>query len=108
MYSSTTSPTRAQSLHSTPGSHVPLVCADLSIIVALSDIGPGDGATVGQTPRLTKLFLEWSTKQALLDGPQVCIPASHKSMVGHPFQQQMVTEGGETHRGHRFAVGKKS
>ena len=104
MYSSATPLTRAQSLHSTPGSHVPLVCADLSIIVALSDIGPGDGATVGQTPRLTKQFLEWSTKQALL--PQVCIPASHKSMVGHPFQQQMVTEGGETHRG--LSVGKKS
>ena len=85
---------------------MPLLCADLSIIVALSDIGPGDGATVGQTPRLTKLCRERSTKQAPLDGPQVCIPALHKSMVGHPFQQQMVTEGGETHRG--LSVGKKS
>ena len=41
----------------------------ISIIVALEDIGPGDGATV-------------------------LVPASHKSLVGHPFQQQMQTEGG--------------
>ena len=38
--------------------------------MALQDIGPGDGATV-------------------------LIPASHKSLVGHPFQQQMQTEGSE-------------
>ena len=42
----------------------------LSIIVALTSIGPGDGATV-------------------------CVPSSHKSMVGHPVQQQMVTAGGD-------------
>lgn len=40
----------------------------MSIIIALKDIGPGDGAT------------------ALL-------PGSHKSMISHPDQQQMVTEG---------------
>jgi hypothetical protein len=40
----------------------------LSLIVALRDVGPGDG-------------------------PTVVIPASHKSLVGHPVQQQMVTEG---------------
>ena len=42
----------------------------MSIIVALADIGEGDGATV-------------------------CVPSSHKSIVGHPVQQQMVTEGGD-------------
>eukprot|EP01052_Picozoa_sp_SAG31_P006838 SAG31_NODE_319_length_17776_cov_4.703570_10_plen_171_part_00 len=36
--------------------------------MALTDIGAGDGATV-------------------------IVPASHKSMVGHPFQEQMVTAG---------------
>ena len=40
----------------------------MSIIVALEDIGPGDGATV-------------------------LLPGSHKSMISHPGQQQMVTEG---------------
>jgi ectoine hydroxylase-related dioxygenase (phytanoyl-CoA dioxygenase family) len=41
----------------------------LSVIVALEDIGPGDG-------------------------PTVFVPASHKSLAGHPHQQQMRTEGG--------------
>ena len=50
------------------GHHVTWNVPYLSIIIALSDIGHGDGATV-------------------------CIPSSHKSMVGHPIQQQMVTEG---------------
>jgi|EP01046_Picozoa_sp_COSAG06_P013720 hypothetical protein len=40
----------------------------MSIIIALEDIGPGDGATV-------------------------LVPGSHKSMIKHPEQQQMVTEG---------------
>lgn len=44
------------------GHHVRWAVPYLSIIVALNDIGPGDGATV-------------------------CIPGSHKSLVGHPFQQ---------------------
>eukprot|EP01043_Picozoa_sp_COSAG02_P042482 COSAG02_NODE_3616_length_6473_cov_7.147160_7_plen_365_part_00 len=52
------------------GHHVQWAVPYLSIIVALNDIGPGDGATV-------------------------CIPGSHKSLVGHPFQQAMVTEGGK-------------
>lgn len=40
----------------------------MSLIIALKDIGPGDGATV-------------------------LVPGSHKSMIKHPEQQQMVTEG---------------
>eukprot|EP01043_Picozoa_sp_COSAG02_P074149 COSAG02_NODE_14715_length_1243_cov_2.687937_1_plen_333_part_10 len=51
------------------GHHVRWGCPYISIIVALEDIGPGDGATV-------------------------VVPSSHKSLVGHPFQQQMQTEGG--------------
>lgn len=42
----------------------------LSLIVALRDIGPGDGATV-------------------------LVPGSHKSEIAHPTQQMMTTEGGE-------------
>eukprot|EP01046_Picozoa_sp_COSAG06_P054907 COSAG06_NODE_9920_length_1789_cov_3.786391_2_plen_369_part_00 len=53
------------------GHHVQWGCPYISIIVALEDIGPGDGATV-------------------------VVPSSHKSLVGHPFQQQMKTEGGAT------------
>ena len=60
--------------HSGQGTHrghrVEWAVPYLSVIVALADIGPGDGATV-------------------------CVPSSHKSMVGHPVQQQMVTAGGE-------------
>jgi hypothetical protein len=52
------------------GHHVQWAVPYLSIIVALTDIGPGDG-------------------------PTVCVPGSHKSLVGHPIQQAMVTEGGE-------------
>ena len=44
------------------GHHIQWAVPYLSIIVALNDIGPGDG-------------------------PTVCIPGSHKSLVGHPFQQ---------------------
>ncbi len=51
------------------GHHVAWGVPYISMIVALEDIGPGDGATV-------------------------LVPASHKSLVGHPFQQQMTTEGG--------------
>lgn len=40
----------------------------LSLIVALEDIGPGDGATV-------------------------LVPGSHKSEIAHPVQQMMTTEG---------------
>jgi hypothetical protein len=41
----------------------------MSVIIALTDIVPGDGATV-------------------------LVPGSHKSMIKHPVQQQMQTEGG--------------
>ena len=44
------------------GHHVQWAVPYISIIVALNDIGPGDG-------------------------PTVCVPGSHKSLVGHPFQQ---------------------
>ena len=42
----------------------------MSLIVALQDIGPGDGATV-------------------------LVPGSHKSEIAHPTQQMMTTEGTE-------------
>ena len=51
------------------GHHVAWGVPYISMIIALEDIGPGDGATV-------------------------LVPGSHKSLVGHPFQQQMTTEGG--------------
>jgi hypothetical protein len=46
----------------------------LSMIIALDDIGPGDGATV-------------------------VVPSSHKSMIKHPVQQQMQTEGSQVDGG---------
>eukprot|EP01052_Picozoa_sp_SAG31_P044905 SAG31_NODE_8001_length_1544_cov_1.057439_3_plen_151_part_00 len=52
------------------GHHVHWGVPYISMILALEDIGEGDGATV-------------------------IVPSSHKSLVGHPFQQQMSTVGDE-------------
>ena len=71
----------------------------MSLIIALRDIGPGDGTQNTRSPRrncgLRKspgLRLNEAAAAARA-GATVLVPGSHKSMLKHPTQQQMRTEG---------------
>jgi ectoine hydroxylase-related dioxygenase (phytanoyl-CoA dioxygenase family) len=66
----------------------------MSIIIALTDIGPGDGATVlVPGSKRMPLFHSLAVLQTLLSYQHCESCVGHKSMIKHPAQQQMVTEG---------------
>ena len=70
----------------------------MTLIIALRDIGPGDGTQntrLRATAGCAKARASASTTPLLLRdaGATVLVPGSHKSMIKHPTQQQMRTEG---------------